>query len=77
MSNCSVFLFKRKYEIWVPLNLTQAWEDQDGLLQLAWIVQEEIQMSKKLVHKFLGWLIFAIVSVIIILTTASVCHCLN
>ena len=71
--NYSVLLpFKRRSEMWVPVNLTQAWNGQDGLSQLAQIVQEEIQTSKKQVRKFLAWLIFAIVSAIIILTTASV-----
>lgn len=73
MCNYSVLLpFKRRSEMWVPVNLTWAWKGQDGLSQLARIVQEEIQMRKKQVRKFLGWLIFAIVSAIIILTTASV-----
>lgn len=68
MRNSSVLLpFKRRSE-----NLTQTWEGQDGLSQLARLVQEEIQMSKKRVCKFLGRLIFAIVSAMIVLTTASV-----
>lgn len=69
--NYSVLLpFKRRSEIWVPVNWT--WERQDGLSKLARIVQEEIQMSKKWDQKFLGYLIFTIFSAVIILTTASV-----
>ncbi|XP_053860528.1 uncharacterized protein LOC128822738 [Vidua macroura] len=44
-NNFSVLPFKRKLEIWVPVNLTRTWEGQDGLSQLAQLFQEEIQKS--------------------------------
>lgn len=48
LNNCSVLLsFKRRLEIWVPVNLAWIWEGQDGLSQLARLFQEEIQKSKK------------------------------
>lgn len=71
MNNFSVLLpFKRRPEVWVPVNLTRTWEGQDSLSQLAQLFQEETQKSKKRVLKFLGWLIFAIISAVIVLTTA-------
>uniref|UniRef100_A0A8C3DR18 Uncharacterized protein n=1 Tax=Corvus moneduloides TaxID=1196302 RepID=A0A8C3DR18_CORMO len=54
VNNFSVLLpFKRRLQIWVTVNLTQTWEGQDGLSQLARLFQEEIQKSKKRVRKFL------------------------
>uniref|UniRef100_A0A8C8RS80 Retroviral envelope protein GP41-like domain-containing protein n=1 Tax=Pelusios castaneus TaxID=367368 RepID=A0A8C8RS80_9SAUR len=67
-----IFPLRRCPELWLPVNLTREWEGDSGLGHFARILQSEVDSARKRSRRFLGWLIFAIVSAIIILASATV-----
>lgn len=64
--------FRHGAEVWLPVSLTREWESENGLAHITWLLNQEFRESGKKAKRFVGWLIFAVISAVVTLAPAAV-----
>ena len=68
LRNDSLLILWSQHSLWLPINLQQPWEEDPMAGLASWLLTKLLQWSKR----FIGWLIFGILGLIAICTTAAI-----